>query len=68
MGLELQLEELIEQRERARVQRRPEDVARLEQEIAALQGELARTAELVAEEGPPTDGGPEFHDGEKLRG
>ena len=68
MGLELQLEELIEQRERARVQDRPEDVARLEDEISVLQMELARTAELAAKEVPPIDPGPEFHDAEKLSG
>jgi hypothetical protein len=33
MGLELQLDELIEQRERARVQGRPAEAARLEGEI-----------------------------------
>ena len=68
MGLELQLEELIEQRERARVQHRLEDVVRLGEEISALQLELARTAEQAAKEGPPEDEGPEFHDAEKLRG
>ncbi len=45
MGLELQIVELVEQQERARVQHRPEDVARLEGEIAQLRTELARTAE-----------------------
>ena len=39
------LEELIEQRERARVQRREEDERRLSAEINALQAELASIAE-----------------------
>ena len=62
MGLELQLEELIEQRERARVQRRSEEVARLDGEISSVQSELAVTAELAAEEGSRPDPGPELHD------
>ncbi len=45
MGLELQLEELAEQRARAEVQGRSAEAARLSAEIAALQLELARTAE-----------------------
>jgi N-formylglutamate amidohydrolase len=45
LGLELQIEELVEQRERARVQRRPEDEARLTEQISALQAELADAAE-----------------------
>lgn len=47
MGLELQLEELTEQRTRAHVQGRHDDVAVLDDEIAALQLELARTAEAA---------------------
>lgn len=45
LGLELQIEELVEQRERARVQRQPEDEARLTEQITALQAELADAAE-----------------------
>lgn len=45
LGLELQIEELVEQRERARVQRRPDDEARLTEQITALQAELADAAE-----------------------
>ena len=45
LGLELQIEELVEQRERARVQRRPEDEAGLTEQITALQAELADAAE-----------------------
>lgn len=48
MGLELQIEELQEQRARAEVQGRSDDAARLGEEMAALQTELARTAEDVA--------------------
>jgi hypothetical protein len=66
MGLELQLDELIEQRERARVQGRPADAARLEGEIAALQAELALTAELAVSESPPEDSGPELQYAEEL--
>jgi hypothetical protein len=66
MGLELQIEELIEQRERARVQDRPADVARLEHEISALQAELALTAELAIREGPAQDPGPELQHAEEL--
>lgn len=47
MGLELQLVELVEQQERARVQQRVEDAARLDSEIAQLRAELARTAEAA---------------------
>jgi len=55
VGLELQLVELVEQRQRAEVQQRTGDAARLDQEIAAVQQELAATAEaaLLADEPPP---------------
>jgi hypothetical protein len=66
MGLELQLDELMEQRERARVQGRSADAARLEGEISALQAELALTAELAVTEGPPEDPGPELQYAEEL--
>ncbi len=58
VGLELQLVELVEQRQRAEVQHRPGDAARLDQEIAAVQQELAATAEaalLVDEPAPHPD-------------
>lgn len=58
VGLELQLVELVEQRERAQVQRRPRDAARIQTEIDALQDEMARTAELLAR---PAGYAPEFH-------
>ena len=58
VGLELQLVELVEQRERADVQRRPRDAARLQAEIDALQEEMARTAELATR---PTADTPHFH-------
>jgi len=45
MGLELQLVELVEQQERARVQHCGEDVRRLEAEIVELTAELISTAE-----------------------
>lgn len=50
VGVELQLTELVEEQERAEVQGRHEDAARLGAEIAELQSELARTAaRLVGE-------------------
>lgn len=48
VGLELQLVELVEQKERAAVQHRLEDAARIQSEIDALQSEMARTAEAIA--------------------
>jgi hypothetical protein len=57
VGLELQLVELVEQRERATVQHRPRDAANIQREIDALQEEMARTAEAIAR---PDAGLPEF--------
>lgn len=48
VGVELQIVELVEQRERAAVQDRHEDVARIQGEIDALQQEMTRTAEVIA--------------------
>lgn len=48
VGLELQIEELVEQRKRAEVQGRPEDVSPMDEEIASLHTELAETAERAA--------------------
>jgi hypothetical protein len=48
VGIELQIVELVEQRERAAIQERPEDVARIQREIDALQQEMTRTAEVIA--------------------
>ena len=48
VGLELQLVELVEQKERAEVQGQGELAARYQMEIDALQNELARTAEVLA--------------------
>ncbi|MDP9421013.1 MAG: hypothetical protein M3P53_12865 [Actinomycetota bacterium] len=50
VGVELQLTELVEKRERARVQGRNERVAELTREIEALQEDLAVTAERLADE------------------
>lgn len=58
VGLELQLVELVEQRERAAVQHRPGDAARIQREIDSLQQEMARTAEAIAR---PDAEVPEFH-------
>ena len=49
VGLELELVELVEQRERARVQGLSHEVATLDAEIEALQAELATAAEELAE-------------------
>lgn len=50
VGLELQIVELVEQRERATVQHDDAEAARIQGEIDALQAELAQTAELIAED------------------
>jgi hypothetical protein len=62
MGLELQLEELIEQRQRAVTQHRDGDAAALGREIADLQTELALTAEVLASEPPAEEPAPVYHD------
>lgn len=57
MGLELQLVELVEQRNRAEVQRRHDDVLDLQRAIDAAQLELATTAERIGTGqafGPPS--------------
>jgi hypothetical protein len=50
VGVELQLTELTEERERARVQGRHERVVELDAEIAALQDDLADTADRIVSE------------------
>lgn len=50
IGVELQITELVEKMERARVQGRLERVAQLQPELAALQEELAATADRIAGE------------------
>lgn len=50
IGVELQMTELVEQIERARVQGRLDRVAELQPELEALQDELARTAEDIMAE------------------
>jgi hypothetical protein len=52
VGLELQLVELVEQRNRADVQGRLEDVAKLDKDIAQVQQELVATAEVISTEEP----------------
>jgi hypothetical protein len=47
VGLELQIVELVEQRERAAVQHDDAEAARIQAEIDALQVELASTAEQL---------------------
>jgi hypothetical protein len=48
IGVELQITELVEKIERARVQGRQERVAQLQPELDALQDELAATADKIA--------------------
>ena len=59
VGVELQIVELVEQRERALVQERPDDAVRIQGEIDALQAEMALAAEKLTE---PDAEIPEFHD------
>jgi hypothetical protein len=58
IGVELQITELVEQRERALVQGDAARVATIEAEIAALQEELVRTSEEIAD---PHYGRAEIH-------
>ena len=51
IGVELQITELVEQRERALVQGDAERAAGFEAEIEALQQELMETSEQIAEPG-----------------
>ena len=55
VGLELELAELVEQRERARVQHRQADADRLQREIDSVQVELAETAEALAARPKPVE-------------
>lgn len=48
VGLELQLVELVEQKQRAEIQGRDVDAARLDTQIEPLQFELAATAERLS--------------------
>ena len=50
VGVELQLTELTEELERARVQGRTERMAEITQELARLRDDLAATAERIADE------------------
>lgn len=50
MGLELQIEELVERQKRANRQRFFAEAARLQAEISALQADLVATAETIASE------------------
>jgi hypothetical protein len=52
VGLELQLVELVEQKQRAAVQGRTADITALERQIDALQAELATSAEVASAEAP----------------
>ena len=67
VGLELQIEELVEQRQRALVQDRPADAAAIDAEITALQLELAdhierATVAATGRAGAPTITAPEAED------
>lgn len=64
MGLELQLEELLEQQRRAVVQHRADDAGQMQTEIDQLQSELAATAEMISD-ADPVEEEPHMHDEEK---
>lgn len=55
LGIELQLAELVDQAERARVQGLDSEAKSIQAEIARLQEELAETAERVAESADPVE-------------
>ena len=61
VGLELQLVELVENKQRAEVQGRDEDARALEREIAELQAELAATAEQISDAELAVEDVPEAH-------
>jgi uncharacterized membrane protein len=63
VGVELQMVELVEQQQRAIVQERHDDAARIQREIDALRDEMTRTAEKIAQSDAET---PEFHDVEQV--
>jgi hypothetical protein len=48
VGVELQIVELVERRERAALQGRPDDAAAIQAELDALYAEMARTADRLA--------------------
>ena len=48
VGVELQIVDLVERRERAAAQGRTADAAELQGQIDALHSELARTADVIA--------------------
>ncbi|MGH9223967.1 MAG: hypothetical protein ACRD2W_09355 [Acidimicrobiales bacterium] len=50
VGLELQLVELVESKQRAVVQGREADALKLDQEIDQIQAELAETAERLTDD------------------
>jgi hypothetical protein len=50
LGVELQITELVERMERARVQGRPDRVVELQAQVDVLQDDLARTADSIAGE------------------
>ncbi|HZT67480.1 MAG TPA: hypothetical protein VFA11_16960 [Acidimicrobiales bacterium] len=65
VGLELQLIELVERRERASVQGRKSDAAAIQVEIDQLQTELAALSDLAASVdagAEPAEGPVAFHD------
>lgn len=52
VGVEQQVVELVEQRERARVQHLPDEVTRIDGEIERLYEEMAATAARIIDEKP----------------
>ena len=50
VGIELQIVELVERRERARVQGDTAEAMRIQREIDSLQSEMVETAEAITED------------------
>ncbi len=55
LGIELQLAELVDQAERARVQGRLDEAESIQAEMERLQQELAETAERVSQTAEPVE-------------
>jgi hypothetical protein len=66
MGLELQLEEVVEQRERAVAQGFTDEVTQLSTEVAELHNQLADAAEVAASEPAVTPPTPVIHEAAQL--
>lgn len=61
VGLELQLVELVENKQRAEVQSRSDDARSIDKEIAAIQQELAAAAEQLSRDEQAVAPKPRLH-------